>query len=116
MHLEHKHCTPCRGGISPLTPDEAAGRQHAVPEWTLQQSSTCLVRRFEFADYAAALAFVTAISAIAEDEGHHPDVCFGWGYANVTLYTHKISGLHENDFIMAAKFDRVFADGAGESG
>lgn len=113
MDLEHMRCTPCRGGIPPLTAEAAASLQLAVPDWELQQESSRIVRRFAFGDYAAALAFVNAISAIAEEEGHHPDVCFGWGYAVVTLYTHKISGLHENDFIMAAKFDRVFAAPAG---
>lgn len=113
MDLESKRCTPCRGGIPPLTADAAESLRREVPAWELQQESSRIVRRFAFADYAAALAFVDAISAIAEAEGHHPDICFGWGYAVVTLYTHKIRGLHENDFIIAAKFDRVFAEAAG---
>lgn len=113
MDLEGKRCTPCQGGIPPLTAEAAASLQQAAPAWGLQQDSTRIVRAFTFRAYADALAFVDAISAVAEAEGHHPDICFGWGYATVTLYTHKIKGLHENDFIMAAKFDRVFAERSG---
>lgn len=112
MELVEKVCTPCRGGIPPLTPQQAALFAPQVPDWQVAGGPDRLVREFPFADYAQALAFVNAISAVAEAEGHHPDIAFGWGYVKVTLYTHKIKGLHENDFIMAAKFDRVFTDQA----
>lgn len=108
MDLHEKACTPCRGGVPPLTGEEAATSKANLPQWELREEATRLVRQFRFKTYADALAFVNAISAVAETEGHHPDICFGWGYATVTLWTHKIKGLHENDFIMAAKFDRVF--------
>lgn len=108
MELHEKACTPCRGGVPPLSGEEAEALRSKVPDWELTESATRLVRQFRFKTYAQALAFVNAISALAEAGGHHPDICFGWGYATVTLWTHKIMGLHENDFIMAAKFDRVF--------
>lgn len=107
MELHEKPCTACRGGVPPLTGDEAASLGVNVPEWELREGATRLVRRFSFSNFADALAFVDAIGAVAEAEGHHPDVCFGWGYATVTLWTHKIHGLHDNDFIVAAKIDRV---------
>jgi 4a-hydroxytetrahydrobiopterin dehydratase len=107
MGLTAKTCVPCRGGIPPLTRDEAEGYLAQVPEWTLSEDGVHIARDFSFKDFAAALAFVDKAGALAEAEGHHPDITFGWGYAKVVLYTHKIKGLHENDFIMAAKIDRL---------
>lgn len=109
MDFHQRHCTPCRGGIPPLTEREAGRFAALVPDWQMQERATRLVRRFAVPDYAQALAFVTALSAIAETEGHHPDICFGWGYVTVSLQTHAIGGLHENDFLLAAKFDRLVA-------
>ncbi len=80
-----------------------------VPEWTLTHDATRIERPFRFADFVAALDFVNKVGALAEEEEHHPDIAFGWGYATVELYTHKIKGLHENDFIMAAKIDAIAA-------
>lgn len=107
MEMHEKTCTPCRGGVVPLDAEKAGGMASAVPDWQLLDGATKLHRSYKFANYAEALAFVNAISRVAEEEGHHPDICLGWGYAKVTLFTHKIGGLHENDFIMAAKFDRL---------
>ena len=107
MSLETKSCTPCRGGIPPLTRDEADRLLGQAPGWTLTENATRLERRFTLPDYAAALALVEKVSAIAEAEGHHPDIAFGWGYCQIVWWTHKIKGLHENDFIMAAKTNAV---------
>ena len=74
-----------------------------VPGWTLDDSATSIERTFRFPDFAASLAFVRRIAELAEAENHHPDITFGWGYCRVVFQTHKIKGLHENDFIMAAK-------------
>lgn len=103
MELTAKTCVPCRGGIPPLTEAEAKGLLKEAPGWKLDGSATRIERRFEFANFAEALGFVNKLGALAEAEGHHPDIAFGWGYATVVFYTHKIKGLHENDFIMAAK-------------
>ena len=105
--LADKTCTPCRGGIPPLTPEEAAALHPQAPEWTLMDDSQRIERTYKFRNFAQALHFVQHIGELAEAQGHHPDISFGWGYATVSLRTKKIKGLHENDFIMAAKFDRV---------
>jgi len=76
-----------------------------VPEWMLSDDGDKIERQFPFDDFAKAMAFVNKVGDLAEAEGHHPDISFGWGYANVIFFTHKIKGLHENDFIMAAKVD-----------
>ncbi len=103
MSLRTKKCVPCQGGVPPLEESEARKYLEEVPEWRLTHEATRIERRFEFADFVSALAFVGKVGTVAEDEGHHPDITFGWGYATVVFYTHKIKGLHENDFIMAAK-------------
>ena len=105
--LAHKICTPCRGGVPPMALDEAKSYLEQTPQWTLLSDGTRIERTFKFADFKEALEFVDEIGALAEAEGHHPDVRFGWGYCTVELYTHKIRGLHENDFIMAAKIDEL---------
>ena len=108
MTLTEKTCTPCRGGIPPLTQDEALRLQAQVPDWGLGDDAHRIERTFKFRNFREALAFVVDVAALAEMEGHHPDVCFGWGYAIVSLSTKKIKGLHENDFIMASKIDQRF--------
>ena len=105
--LAEKTCTPCRGGVPALTPEEA-GRFHAqAPEWALLDDSRRIERNFRFGNFREALAFVQRVGELAESEGHHPDISFGWGYTTVSLRTKKIKGLHENDFIMAVKIDRL---------
>jgi 4a-hydroxytetrahydrobiopterin dehydratase len=107
MSLDSKTCVSCRGGVPPLTRDEAESYLSETPGWKLSDDAGRISRKFKFADFAAALAFVNRVGALAEAEGHHPDIAFGWGYADVVTYTHKIHGLHENDFIMAAKIARL---------
>ena len=105
MSLADQQCIPCKGGIPPLSRAQAQAYLKEVPGWALSEDASRIQRNFEFKDFAAALAFVNRIAAVAEQEGHHPEIAFGWGYCNVTLYTHKIRGLHENDFILAAKIN-----------
>jgi 4a-hydroxytetrahydrobiopterin dehydratase len=107
--LAAKTCTPCRGGVPPLTRDEVEAHRRQTPEWTVRGDPDRIERTFKFKDFAEAFAFVAKAADLAEAEGHHPDITFGWGHATVSLYTHKIKGLHENDFIMAAKLDRIVA-------
>lgn len=103
-----KTCTPCRGGIPPLSPDQAeAFRSKNTPEWRLEDDARRIERNFAFRDFRRALDFVDGVGALAESEGHHPDIHLGWGYATISLQTKKIMGLHENDFIMAAKIDSI---------
>jgi 4a-hydroxytetrahydrobiopterin dehydratase len=110
--LAIKTCTPCRGGIPPLTRDEAERFHKEAPDWTLLDDAHRIERSFRFGDFKQALDFVAKVGELAETEGHHPDINFGWGYATVSLQTKKIKGLHENDFIMASKIDRLPKDGA----
>jgi 4a-hydroxytetrahydrobiopterin dehydratase len=105
--LAQKTCTPCRGGVPPLTHEEAEHLRDQAPEWVLQDDAHRIDRTFRFGNFREALTFVQKIGELAESEGHHPDISFGWGYATVSLRTKKIKGLHENDFIMATKIDRI---------
>lgn len=107
MGLTAKTCTPCRGGVPPLSRAEAERLLAETPGWTIEGDPPRITRTFEFPDFAAALAFVERVGALAEEEDHHPEITFGWGYARVTFWTHKIKGLHENDFIMAAKVNAL---------
>ena len=105
--LARKTCTPCRGGIPPLTQAEAATYLVQVPQWELADEAGRIHRTYKFRNFGEALAFVQRVGNLADAEGHHPDIAFGWGYATISLRTKKIKGLHENDFIMAAKFDEL---------
>ena len=105
--LVEKVCTPCRGGVPPLIREEAARYLGLVQGWELLDDARLIRRTYRFGNFQEALTFAGKIGELAEAEGHHPDVCFGWGYARVSLQTKKIKGLHENDFIMAAKIDRL---------
>jgi len=113
--LTTKTCVPCRGGMPPLGENEAKVLSRQTPGWAVapQGSNAAhhISRTFKFDNFKEALDFVTKAGAIAEAEGHHPDIEFGWGYATIKSYTHKIDGLHENDFILAAKIDRAAGTG-----
>jgi 4a-hydroxytetrahydrobiopterin dehydratase len=109
--LATKTCTPCRGGVPPLGRDEAEAYLGQAGGWQLRDDAKRIERSFKFKNFREALAFVDRVGALAEAEGHHPDISFGWGYATVSLHTHKIKGLHENDFIMAAKTNRLLEAG-----
>jgi 4a-hydroxytetrahydrobiopterin dehydratase len=105
--LAGKTCTPCRGGVPPLERAAAERYLEDAPGWALLDQGKRIEREFRLKNFKEALALVNRIGALAEDEGHHPDLTFGWGYVTVALHTHKIKGLHENDFIMAAKINRL---------
>jgi 4a-hydroxytetrahydrobiopterin dehydratase len=107
--LADKNCTPCRGGIPPLAADEAARLHGQATDWALLDDAKRIERTYRFRNFREAFGFVARAAALAEDEGHHPEIRFGWGFATVSLQTKKIKGLHENDFIMAAKLDRIAA-------
>lgn len=105
--LAQKTCTPCQGGIPPLTAEEAAGFRPQAPDWQLLDDHSRIERTYKFKNFREAFELVKQVGDLAEEEGHHPDVTFGWGFATISLQTKKIHGLHENDFIMAAKIDRL---------
>ena len=101
--LASRTCVPCRGGIPPLDRTEAEGYLQRAPGWQLMDEARRIERSFSFKNFKEALGFVGEVGELAEREGHHPDISFGWGWARVSWQTKKIKGLHENDFIMAAK-------------
>jgi 4a-hydroxytetrahydrobiopterin dehydratase len=104
--LASKTCVPCRGGTPPLKGEELDDLWRQVPGWEVVEEHH-LRRRFRFKNFREALDFVNRVGELAEEQGHHPDVGFGWGYAEVTVYTHKIDGLTESDFILAAKISEL---------
>ena len=110
--LASKTCTPCRGGIPPLTREQAELFHGQATDWQLLEEAHRIERSFQFRNFREALTFVQEIGELAEAEGHHPNISFGWGNATVSLQTKKIKGLHENDFIMATKIDGIFARAA----
>ena len=105
--LLSKTCVPCRGGIPPLARSDAERYLQQAPGWALADEGRRIERSFSFRNFGEALDFVTRLGNLAEAQGHHPDVSFGWGWARVSWQTKKIKGLHENDFIMAAKTDAL---------
>jgi 4a-hydroxytetrahydrobiopterin dehydratase len=106
--LADKKCVPCRGGVPPLKGKELEKLHQSVPKWMVYDEHH-LHREFKFPDFKQALEFVNRVGALAEEQGHHPDILLAWGKAEITLWTHKIDGLTESDFIMAAKIDRLSA-------
>ena len=104
--LSQKDCIPCRGGVPPLQGEEIAKLLPEVNGWEVVNGHH-LKKNYGFANFREALAFVNQVGELAEEQGHHPDVCFGWGTAEITIFTHKIDGLTESDFILAAKIDQL---------
>jgi 4a-hydroxytetrahydrobiopterin dehydratase len=106
-NLASRQCVPCRGGTPPLQGEELAKLAAELPDWRVIDQHH-IEKSYRFPNFKSALAFVNRIGEIAEQQGHHPDICFGWGNVKVTNYTHKIAGLTESDFILAAKVDQLY--------
>lgn len=104
--LADNKCVPCRGGVPALTPDEIAPLMAQLDGWQLEDNKK-LIKSYPFKNFVEAMAFANAITPVAEEEGHHPDLYVRWGEVRVYLWTHKIDGLTQSDFYMAAKIDRV---------
>lgn len=104
--LADKTCVPCRGGVPPLKGEELRSFSKQVSEWEVVNEHH-LHRDFRFPDFKQALDFVNRVGALAEEQGHHPDILLTWGKAEVTIWTHKVDGLTESDFILAAKINRL---------
>jgi 4a-hydroxytetrahydrobiopterin dehydratase len=105
--LAGRQCVPCRGGVPPLRGEEVrklseqlGGSWRVVDEHHLE-------KEYRFGDFAEALAFTNRVGAVAEEQGHHPDICLAWGKVELKVWTHKVDGLTESDFIFAAKADAV---------
>ena len=104
--LATKECVPCKGGVPPLAGKELEALAQQVPKWKVVEGHH-ITRAFTFPDFKQALAFVNKVGYLAESQGHHPDILLSWGKAEITTWTHKINGLTESDFILAAKIDTL---------
>jgi 4a-hydroxytetrahydrobiopterin dehydratase len=104
--LATKTCVPCRGGTPSLKGPELHALSHQLPNWQVIDEHH-ITRTFTFPDFQKALDFVNRVGALAEEQGHHPDILLAWGKAEITLWTHAVKGLSESDFIMAAKIDQL---------
>ena len=108
--LLNKKCLPCEGGVIPFDISEIHKYQKKVDGWKIIQNDKkvyLLEKKFEFKNFLESQKFVNEVGRVSEDEGHHPDIMFGWGYAKINITTHAIEGLSENDFILAAKIDKI---------
>ena len=109
-NLHEKNCIPCRGGISPFDISEIHKYQKMVDDWNIikdKKDIYFLEKQFSFKNFLDSQKFVNEVGKISEEEGHHPEITFGWGYAKINITTHAIEGLSENDFILAAKIDKI---------
>jgi len=104
--LAAKRCVPCKGGVPPLKGEELHTLQRQVEGWDVVEEHH-LFKGFKFPDFRKALDFVNQVGKIAEEQGHHPVITLTWGKAEITIYTHKINGLTESDFILAARIDAI---------
>ena len=109
--LTKKKCVPCEGGVASLDLSEIHKYQKKVDGWDVKQNLKkiyYLEKKYSFANFLESLKFTNKVAEISEEEGHHPDIEFGWGYAKISITTHAIEGLSENDFILASKIDKFF--------
>jgi len=109
--LKNQSCVPCRGGVPTLGSEDIEMQRTSVPKWSIieEEGTRKLRRRFKLKNFKQALKFTVKVGHEAEEQDHHPTVLTEWGAVTVTWWTHKIGGLHHNDFIMAARTDEVFA-------
>jgi 4a-hydroxytetrahydrobiopterin dehydratase len=105
-NLASRDCVPCHGGVPPLGKREIKNLIKELNGWEVVEGHH-LRKSFEFKNFSESLSFVNRIGRLAEEQGHHPDIFFGWGHAEVSIWTHKIDGLTESDFILAAKIDAL---------
>ena len=104
--LAERQCVPCRGGVPPMKGEQINEMSSQLPDWQVVNEHH-LQRSYRFKDFRETLDFVNRVGELAEEQGHHPDICFGWGKADITIWTHKIDGLTESDFVLAAKIDKL---------
>ena len=107
IKLSKRKCVPCEGDVPPLTDAEAEKLNQELNDWTLIDGAALLAKSFRFTDFTKTMEFVNKVAAIAEAEGHHPDMNVSYGGVTIELMTHAIGGLSENDFIVAAKIDEI---------
>ena len=108
--LADKKCIPCEGGRPSFDKTEIHKYLKKVDGWDVKADENkvyYLIKEFKFKNFMESQNFINKVGASAESEGHHPDIWFGWGYAKIKIFTHAIQGLHESDFVLAAKIDRI---------
>ena len=108
--LADKKCIPCEGGIPSFDLSEIHKYLKKIDGWEVKNDNSdnyYLLKQFKFENFLESQKFINAVSKIAEEEGHHPDISFGWGYAKIKIFTHAIKGLAESDFILASKIDQI---------
>lgn len=105
MNLTEQKCIACEGNVAPFVKEEADVLVRQTPGWIISLDIKSISKKYTFSDFKGALSFVNKVGLLAESEGHHPDIELGWGKVNITLTTHAIDGLSQNDFILAAKID-----------
>jgi 4a-hydroxytetrahydrobiopterin dehydratase len=109
-NLLKKKCVPCEGGVTPFDISEIHKYQKKVDGWNItkdKKKNFFLYKKFNFKNFTESQKFINKVGIISEEEGHHPDILFGWGYAEIKITTHAIEGISENDFILAAKIDQI---------
>ena len=104
--LASRECVPCRGGVPPMKGPEIKEFAGQLQGWSVIDEHH-LKKDYQFKNFRETLDFVIRVGELAEQQGHHPDICFGWGKAEITIWTHKIDGLTESDFVLAAKIDHL---------
>ena len=104
--LASKTCVPCKGGVPPLKGEQLTSLEKQLPDWKVVEEHH-LFKIFQFPNFITALQFVNRVGALAEEQGHHPDIFLAWGRAEITIWTHAVKGLTESDFILAAKIDLI---------
>jgi 4a-hydroxytetrahydrobiopterin dehydratase len=109
--LAQSPCKPCRGGVPPLTREEAMALLSEAAGWALSADGAKIEKTFTFGDFSAAFQFVKKVAQLADEVWHHPAISFGWGFCTVVLYTKKINGLHPYDFFMAGKINALRDEG-----
>jgi 4a-hydroxytetrahydrobiopterin dehydratase len=107
VSLAQKKCLPCEGGVQALAAGDAKALSSQVPKWKVTLEPPRVSREFKFKDFAEAMKFTNQVAKLAEKEGHHPDFHIHWNRVELVLWTHALGGLSENDFIMAAKIDKL---------
>jgi len=111
MGLTKKHCVPCEGGTPPFSREQEDAYSKEVPSWSFDRESIHKIRkRFSFKNFKEAMVFANKVAEIAEEEGHHPDICISYNKVDFTLFTHAVGGLSENDFIMAVKINDLMKE------
>jgi 4a-hydroxytetrahydrobiopterin dehydratase len=105
--LAAKTCVPCRGGVPPLKGEELTALKKQVDDWNVIEEHH-ITKTFKFPNFREALSFVNRVGELAEEQGHHPGISLAWGKVGITTWTHKINGLTESDFILAAKIDKLY--------